>query len=361
MKCRRHFWWLIWICCPILLSAQPQAELSFEVQTHDFGQIPEEGGLVTCIFPFTNTGTATLVINRAVATCGCTQPVFPRNPIAPGQSGEIKVSFNPKGRPGKFQKSVYIFANIDSGREVLTIKGTVLREDKQPPKFANAMGPITLRAKHLSFFDVYTDSVKVRTIDFANGSKEAISLSFEQVPAHLSVKQIPSRVEPGKTGVIEIAYDASKSADWGMRKDEFSIRFPGEDAPQPKNVITVSADIREDFSKMTEAQRTKAPKIVLGETRLDFGKIKGDAPVEKIIKIRNEGKSALQIRKVNNDSNAVLATVSKMTVSPGKSVDFKITVSPSAANGKILSHRVFIITNDPVNPTFSIPLFAEFE
>ncbi|MCH5327934.1 MAG: DUF1573 domain-containing protein [Coprobacter sp.] len=361
MKYGRYLWLLLWMCCPAWLCAQPKPELKFEVTAHDFGEIAEEGGLVTCSFPFTNTGNATLIITRAVATCGCTQPIFPNVPIGPGKSGEIKVSFNPKGRPGKFQKSVYVFANIDSARAVLTITGKVLREDKTPVKFANAMGPITLRAKHLSFFDVYTDSVKVRSIDFANSLRDSITLAFGNVPPHLTVKQIPERVAPGKSGVIEVTYDASRANDWGMHKDEFGIIFPGEESPDRKNVITVSADIRENFAHMTAAQRAKAPKIVMEETRLDFGKIKGDSPVEKTIKIRNEGKSTLQIRKINNDSNTVLAEVSKMTVPPGKAIDFKVSVFPSGAKSKILSHRIFLIVNDPVNPTFSIPVFAEFE
>ena len=62
----------------------------------------------------------------ATAECGCTKPVFPKQPIAPGKNGVIKVTYNPIGRPGAFDKVVTIKTNGKPGKVRLKIRGTVM-------------------------------------------------------------------------------------------------------------------------------------------------------------------------------------------------------------------------------------------
>lgn len=110
------------------LSAQDKAPLiSFNATSHDFGSIHEEDGPVTTSFSFVNNGDAPLVIISATAQCGCTRPSFPQKPINPGKSGEIKVTFNPQGRPGEFIKEVKVKTNDKKHRTTkLNISGVVL-------------------------------------------------------------------------------------------------------------------------------------------------------------------------------------------------------------------------------------------
>ena len=68
-------------------SANAQAEIKFDKLTHNFGKFPESSPKVTCVFTFTNVGDQPLVINQAVASCGCTVPEYTKAPIKPGESG----------------------------------------------------------------------------------------------------------------------------------------------------------------------------------------------------------------------------------------------------------------------------------
>ncbi|MDR1937967.1 MAG: DUF1573 domain-containing protein, partial [Tannerellaceae bacterium] len=88
--------------------AQKGAIISSDIQTYDFGSIAEADGLATHNFTIKHTGTTPLVINRITASCGCTQPEWSKAPITPGATGEVKISYNPKGRPGPFHKSIAI-------------------------------------------------------------------------------------------------------------------------------------------------------------------------------------------------------------------------------------------------------------
>lgn len=102
------------------------AEIKFTEKTHNFGIVKEDGGPIKCSFEFTNTGDAPLVILSATASCGCTRPTFPTDPIAPGKKGKIQVTYLPEGRPGEFTKIVKVRTNAKESKKInLTIKGSV--------------------------------------------------------------------------------------------------------------------------------------------------------------------------------------------------------------------------------------------
>ena len=92
--------------------ASAQADIKFDKLTHDFGKFSESSPVVSCVFTFTNTGDQPLIINQAVASCGCTQPEYTKTPVKPGEKGEIKVTYNGAGKfPGHFKKSITIRTN----------------------------------------------------------------------------------------------------------------------------------------------------------------------------------------------------------------------------------------------------------
>lgn len=102
--------------------------MTFSKTDHDFGKI-NEGDKVTYYFDFKNTGEADLLIKNATGSCGCTVPEFPKEPVKPGESGKIKVSFNSAGKPGQQKKSVTITANTANGTEKLNITANVTPKD----------------------------------------------------------------------------------------------------------------------------------------------------------------------------------------------------------------------------------------
>lgn len=117
---------------PIATQAQDknQPKISFSDTKHNFGTIKEDGGPVSYEFQFVNDGTGNLIVYEATAQCGCTKPEYPKNPIAPGKSGVIKVTYNPIGRPGSFQKIVTVTTNAKKKKARLIISGTVIPKAK---------------------------------------------------------------------------------------------------------------------------------------------------------------------------------------------------------------------------------------
>ena len=107
----------------MLAFAAGEAEIKFEKTSHNFGSFPESQK-VTCTFKFTNTGNNLLVIHQAIASCGCTVPKYSKEPIKPGESGEITVTYNGAGKfPGHFKKSITIRTNAKQEIVRLYIEG----------------------------------------------------------------------------------------------------------------------------------------------------------------------------------------------------------------------------------------------
>ena len=106
--------------------AAGEADIKFEKTSHDFGTF-QESEKVTCTFKFTNTGDNLLVIHQAIASCGCTVPQYPKEPIKPGESGEIVVTYNGAGKfPGHFRKSITIRTNAKKEIIRLYVEGDML-------------------------------------------------------------------------------------------------------------------------------------------------------------------------------------------------------------------------------------------
>ena len=106
------------------------ASISLNQKIYDFGTV-NEGDIVETVFKVTNTGKTDLVITNAQGSCGCTVPVWPKAPIKPGETGDVKVKFNTSGKPNRQQKTVTLTTNTESGREVLTLKGSVTPKSKK--------------------------------------------------------------------------------------------------------------------------------------------------------------------------------------------------------------------------------------
>ncbi len=107
-------------------EAMAKTNVNFSSEEYDFGQV-KDGEIVRHTFKFTNTGSNPLVVQRAKASCGCTVPTWTKEPVQPGETGEIAVEFNSKNKAGMQTKTITVTGNFDGNiNKVLRIKGEVL-------------------------------------------------------------------------------------------------------------------------------------------------------------------------------------------------------------------------------------------
>lgn len=104
--------------------AGPPTKMAFGEMAHSFGKINQDSENKH-VFKFTNSGDKPLIISNAVGSCGCTVPEYPKEPIPPGETGEIKVVYKPGKQKGSQTKTVTITANTEPATTKLEISAEV--------------------------------------------------------------------------------------------------------------------------------------------------------------------------------------------------------------------------------------------
>jgi len=112
----------------IPLNAQDKGNpgIVFDTTEFDFGIIAK-GANAECIFPFVNISQAPVIITDVEASCGCTSPSWTKEPITPGNTGQIKVKYN-TNIAGIFTKTIMVYTNVNKTATILTIKGEVKKK-----------------------------------------------------------------------------------------------------------------------------------------------------------------------------------------------------------------------------------------
>src|SRR5688500_6505013 len=142
----------------LILSAfsQQAKQLQFREETYDFGNVAEDKGPVNHEFVFTNHSGRPVKILNVQASCGCTTPGWSKEPVAAGKTGFIQASYNPKGRPGYFNKSLTVTTDLEASPVVLQIKGQVTPGTAAvSADFKNANGHWKLKTASFNMGKVY--------------------------------------------------------------------------------------------------------------------------------------------------------------------------------------------------------------
>lgn len=332
--------------------AQSQAKITFENTEHNFGAFMEAAGVQTTTFKFKNTGTAPLILNNVRASCGCTTPKWTRDPIAPNGSGEITVSYDPKNRPGVFNKTVTVGSNAENANVVLTISGSVEQREKTlAEKYPREIGSLRAVTNHISFAQLKQSAVETKELELVNDTDKPVKVELQTVPTHLTVKVEPATIPAKGTGTLFVTYNAKLADTYGFASHRIYLSLDG--SKDYKNSIGVSATIEEDFSQLTPAQLASAPVAKFNVLDYDFGDMKQGDKKEYTFNLTNDGKSDLQIRNVRSSCGCTAVAPSKKVVAPGETVPIKVTFDSRGKRGR-QSKSITVITNDPKNPTSTL-------
>lgn len=331
------------------VNAQSYADIQFERMDYNFGKIKEENGSANFNFNFTNTGKIPLIIQDVQASCGCTTPEWSKEPVLPGKTGFIKVSYNPEQRPGVFAKSITINANVPKNVRVLTISGEVIPKALAIEQvFSVDFGKIRLIYNELPFMKIKETEIKTDTLYFYNPGTTPVSVNFKIIPPYVSIKTIPAIVQPKSKGYFLITFDATKKPSYGYVNNRIYLSFNGEE--KFDNAIKVSAIIEEDFSKLSVADLANAPQIEYDTRTFDFGEIPEGKTVENVFKITNKGKRDLIIRNVTASCDCTAGIPASNTIQPGENTEMKVTFD---SHGKVgMQNKIItVISNDPNHTT----------
>lgn len=344
-----------------LNAQQAQSKMQLVETEHDFGKFREEAGRQTYDFLVTNVGSDPLVIQNIVASCGCTTPEWTRSPIPAGGKGKITAIYDPRDRPGPFNKTLSVYSNSKPEVVVLTIKGEVVPREKTVEElFTFPVGTVRFESNHLAFTNIKKTEKKIRVMQLVNPSDKDAKVEFINLPPHLSIKATPEILKPGQKGMIEGTFDATKNAGWGNVSDMVKVKV--NDVVQENVFYYVSANLVEDFSSLSREDLLNAPVFRIPSTTFDLGRIKGSTQNDVEFKFQNNGKRDLVIRHIRSTCGctAVQQGNQGIGIKPGETSSIKAAFNSGSYSGKV-TKAIYVYTNDPKNSEIVLMINAEVE
>lgn len=320
---------------------------------HDFGAFSEDDK-IGAAFRFVNESSEPVVITNASATCGCTIPAYSDEAIAPGDTATINVTYNPVGRPGRFEKYVYVRTSAGLERHKLTIKGAVIGNPTTvQSRYPVDMGPLKLRNGAAMLGRIPAGSSKSEFLDGYNASRDSLRITFADVPEYLTVSSTPEVAPPGEIVNLNFFFSGQKCKQWGILTDSIKV---SADGGQNYYTLPVVAIVEEDFRNLTPEELANAPQLSIADDRIDLGDVPNGSttPLKAEVQLTNRGKTPLKIHRIYSQDRGVSATASSMTIKPGKTEKLHVEYDPSYQPTGIIDTRLTLIVNDPSAPTRSL-------
>ncbi|HWA34238.1 MAG TPA: DUF1573 domain-containing protein, partial [Cyclobacteriaceae bacterium] len=268
---------LIWVAMAQCVAAQQADQLIFREKIYDFGNIEEAKGPADHEFIFTNNAGRPVKILSVHASCGCTTPGWSQSPVPQGKTGFIKASFDPRGRPGYFNKSLTITTDLDANPIILEIKGQVVDKVKTiAGDFPVANGNLYSKTKAINMGTIFINKFPAQK-QFEVMNKGETPVRFLEVvnPPYIKV-EFPAVLEPKEAGVIKVTYDARQRNRFGFASDNIQITTddPGNEVKQ----FSVFATLEEFYTTPVGEEATKAPVLLIREPNIDLGRTRQTTP-----------------------------------------------------------------------------------
>lgn len=352
----------ILLALAVLISGTAFSQsLNFSEMTFDFGTIEEDGGKVSHTFGFSNVSEKPVVVLSSSSSCGCTTASFSRKPVAPGQSGEVTVVFDPKNYPGIVSRSVILHTSDASDVIRLTITGRVRPHRKsteeQYPLLLGDSLRMNLNAHAFGYVEHGRRSQSAFELINLSAADVRIELKPRQSSAYLDLsypRTVPSHGEAS----INFAYDLKEDcAVYGSLFDSFDIFVNGKKSLYPASVSGVAVDCRDRISD------TEEPRISLSENFVNFGNIGiSSFSKSKRLWIKNEGSGPLHLRRMEFERNRYLTEGDvNATLKPGGKVGIDIYPNRDSMSFGSFNDRLRIISDDPKNPMKSVRVSSIIE
>ena len=332
----------------VAMMAQ-QPVITFEKTEHDFGKINEGDGRVSVDFEFKNEGMAPLVLSNVRASCGCTTPSWTKEPVEPGQTGKITVTYNPNGRPGRFQKTVTITSNASEPTKKVYIKGEVIPKQAKPVnKYTLAVGELNMKTKVLDLGTIKKGEDKTGELEYTNLKAEEHTVDLAIADPFLASQVTLPTVKQNEVGKFVFALDSKATKLYGPVEVYAYVVIDGKKDLSETFRLTLKADIVEDFSGLSVEDKQNAPILETADS-FDAGKLAAGKVHKFSFAVKNSGVNPLQVRRVYSADKLISAKTPK-AVKSGKKGAVNVEIDTKGLQPGSYSRELIVITNDFANP-----------
>lgn len=342
------------------LYAAPQ--ILWLEKDYKFGLMMEEDGPRTGLSKFVNMGKKPITLLQVKPSCGCTSATYPEEPIAPGDTAVITYTYDPAGRPGRFEKSVRVTFD-DNSKEIIRISGNVLGTDSSLRLFYPVeVGPLRLTEDIIPYGETRFGALANRFITGYNALTDSIRPRVEYTSDALIVVPSDSVVGPGDLVTFAVSLDTRRAETVGPLEIPFTV-FADASPNTASHTVTVRADVMPDMTRINDPQ--SAPLCFVAPAVVDLGIISGKKAIKAYFTITNQGKSPLRLTRLFSDSPALHTGKLPSELRPGKSTRIELSIDPTRLNqdnsDSALPIRipVKLYSSDPYHPVSTITVVGE--
>ena len=338
-------------------AAQEKISPSIEIDrtVHNFGDIIHKSGPVSCTFHLKNVGEKPVVIYNVVSTCGCTDVEWTREPLRPGQSGNISVTYSNDEGAYPFDKTLTTYTSDSKKPILLKVRGVSL-ESKKPLKelYPISYGPFALRESTIKCGNLEQGGQKSEAVMVANTSDKPIKVEFADVADNLSISVSPNPIPAGSTAEMSFMVKADRNL-WGKNIYKATPVVDGKVhiSSEGNKSIGIWAFTKENFSHMTQEEKSAGSRPTFKESTYSFGKIRRGETVHASFTFKNDGKSPFCVYKVNSDAPAW--SHSRIpSAEPGEEITFRVHLDTAGLPAGEHLTIVTLTTNSPLRPIVNL-------
>ncbi|MBQ6291267.1 MAG: DUF1573 domain-containing protein [Bacteroidales bacterium] len=361
--------------------AQNESSVSLDKSVHDFGDIYTDQGPVSCTFTFTNTGSKPILLLSVVASCGCTDVDWTREPIQPGKKGTVQATFDNNDGPYPFDKTVTVYVSDIKKPYVLHLRGSA-HENARPltETYSLKIGNMGVKTLENKIGNLSQRETKSGNIVIANVGITPMKVEFEDVSDGLTLNVYPNPV-PAKS-VANLTYSIKASRErWGKnwyyatpvidgRRYKAIGKLPAKENEEGtehfysepntrvgigKSEIAFWAVTKENFATLPTDYKNDMANPTFTKSTVNFGKLASGAKTTLTFEYTNKGKMDSEFFKLDADCSNVKVKEMEKTA-PGKKgkivVELDTKGMPKGEN--IIALNLF--TNSPFRPVISLQI-----
>ena len=335
---------IVLLCSIVGVCAQQQgrAVLRFDTTTWNFGNIQEVGGKVSHTFHFTNMHTSPVVIEEVISTCGCAISVYSKQPVKPGHTGTITVTFDPKGRTNFFSKSIRALSLLQMDFFYLCMLSHKLYSVLPHQQYHILADRMTLSYDLLQ----HNGRPKQLEIRIYNRSDKMVRLSYSLLDKSgcLSIS-MPSSLQGRSCATIKITASPLKGF-YGTFKDKIIISANSVHS----SPIQIFGTVIDDMRKVSTAT---APRMKCSQSYFNLGNISLKKHIQRKVKVTNEGANPLIIRKIECPEFVSTNIRGEKVLKQNECLEVLFELNVSSSN-HLLDAKVKLITNDAHQPVHTV-------
>ena len=334
-------------------TLQVGARIEWLETVYDYGSFPGESGPRQGRVRLVNRGPDPTIINRVKPTCGCTVAEFTEGVIAPGDTAFVTFAYNPAGRPGRFEKHIKVYTGENNDLTSITIRGTVIGSSSTlAMTYPVEAGPMRLSSRAMELGKVVYGRARHEYISGYNVSTDTLHLAWSETPRAISLGVSSKTVAPGDLFTLGVYFNTRDEAMEGPVDYSFRL-YPQAFDRAEYTEITITGDVVPDTSGLSEQELRDAPSAMVYPGVIDLGSISPkDKPIKIAFKVRNEGRSQMQVKRVCIAGSQALKVKQMPTgIAPGKEHEVKAELLPAQLPDGLFALEIQVITNDPLHPS----------